>query len=414
MARTGIYTSLIDTALGNAQASDGIAMIVAPATAQSGTGGLDFMIETAYMITSLKELENMGVTAENNSILHHQVSEFYSSAGSGARLWVVGYTQTAQGLTDFIDDKLETVIRSTTATDFDMRPRMLGVIGAKEYVTETTAEDPLVPEVVTTAIAKLQTVLDNLFSESYRMCAVMDAIMLNCANAGGFVVEQTATRLTDLASLDAPRVGLCVTTTTIGQTASVGQVLGIMAAVGLATSIGSMALEAPAQAGYMLDANVGTYINTNVALLSKAKFDELGEKQYIFLRTRPQMPGVYYNDGATCNDPTMALSSLEFLRVGNAVCDSVEAYFVQLINTNITTNTDGSISNAYKSATLADLNSRFLQPRINAGQAQAINVDFWAHDGNFIASRAIDVEVQILPLASLREVYIETLFVSNI
>lgn len=146
-----------------------------------------------------------------------------------------------------------------------------------------------------------------------------------------------------------------------------------------------------------------------------AKCNLLGKNQYLFTRVRPQLAGVYYNDGATCNDPEMALSEISFVRVGNAVCDSVERFFVKLLQENIPTDAStGAIDAGFKSGTLAQLDETELTPRINRGEAQAINVDFAAKDGNYNMSKAIQVTVEVLPLGPLREAYIETFFVTTL
>lgn len=411
MAKTGIYTQLLDTTLGIPSVNDSIAMLVAPATAVSPS----FFIDTTYQVSSMDGVKALGITEENNPQIFFNATEFFEKAGSGMILWIVGYNGTsADTAKAFIYNTFEQCVKNTTKALFNNRPRLIGWVGDKSLITDTETTDPLLPELVKEVVGALSTAQQNLDGESIRTCMVVDAIMLNCKNADGFGSEQIATTLDSLVALNAPFVGVHITTSTPGHTASVGQVLGIQASVSLATSIGNMQLGPVNDIQYFIDANAGNYVNTNVAEMSCVKYEDMGQKQYIFTRTRPQKAGVYYNDGGTCNDATKALSSLEFCRVGNAVCDSVEGFFVDLLNTNIPTDTSGKIDNAYKAATLDDLDQRFLRPRINRGEAASIVVDFKAKENNFIMSRAIEVTVQILPLASLREVYIYTFFVSSL
>ena len=122
MAVVDIYTTLGDTRLGNTTPSDGIGMIVAPAMASSGPDA-NFALDTAYLITSVADLTAMGVTSGTGAMLLFQVEEYYAKAGSGSRVWVVGYAQ-AEYKT-FISAKLESIISGTTASNFDLRPRMI-------------------------------------------------------------------------------------------------------------------------------------------------------------------------------------------------------------------------------------------------------------------------------------------------
>lgn len=411
MAITNIYTNLSDAALGNPTVSDSIAMLICPATATTG-GTVNFTLDTAVQITSLRELGVMGITEANNPQLYFNVEEFFEQAGSGSKLWIIGYS--GDPATYLAGTDLEDEIISTGIALFDDRPRFIGfVVDPTALPTDLSAEAEGVPALIQTCIRNMQTLLDNLFEEeSMRMCGVIDCAKLHVVPN---IQDGPITAFLDCASLNAPKIALQITTSTIGQTASIGQTLGRMAAISIQTSIGTHALAGIDTIGYFLDAiDDGTVQYTPVTALKRAKYTSLGQKQYLFTRKYPQEVGIFYNDGATCNDATMALSSLEFNRVGNAICDSVEAFFVKMINTEVETTTSGEISPGYKSTQLADLDARFLQPRINRGEAQQVDVDFWAKDSNFIRSRAVEVVVRIFPNASLREVFIEVTFVSSL
>lgn len=409
MAITGVYTELVDTALGNPTANDSIAMLLCPAVAQSGTGGLNFAQNTLYLLNNLQDLTNLGVTQAGNPKLYFNVNEFYEQAGNGSKLWVVGYPIASEQSLVLSRD-FPNYVRQSIATSFDNRPRFVGFVSDPARLNDTTTF--IAPEAIRMA-EYMNRALTTLFDESIRMCAVMDGIRLNSATAVGINAVQP-NDIQNGSELNYPRIALQLTTSTPGMTASIGQTLGRMASIPLATSIGNGGLAAVSQLGYFLDAFETSYINTNVSEVPRAIFDALGERQYLFTRVRPQTIGVNYNDGATLNLSTNALSELRNVRVGNAVCDSVEAFFVKLINTNVDINLDGTINSGYKSATIDSLRQTYLQPRIARGEATEINVDFWALDGNFIRSRAIQVQVEILQSPTLRQVYILTYFVDQL
>lgn len=414
MAVVGIYTELVDTDLGTFTPDDGICMLICPATAQSASGGLQYELNIPYLIYSLNDLVNLGVTAENNPLMTEHVTKFYAKAGNGAKLWVVGYEETFVALQTLVNTTLPIIIRQTVTTGFDYRPRIIGIVGSPKFVTATTASDPLIPADVETLVGNLNTQLDNLFVDSFRMCAVVDSIMLNCANSLGISYEQLASRLESAALLQAPSVAVQLTSDNTSYTASVGQTLGLLASITIATSPGSLQLPFLNKEQYYVDANAGEYIYTPVSIVSNDKVKDIGSKQYLFSRTFPQVPGTYFNDGATCNEPTKALSSLEFVRVGNAVCDAVEAFFVRYLNSNVPVTTSGDIDPGYKSATLSALSDKYLTRFETNQYVSKIVVDFVAKDGNFVESRAIEVSVKILPMASLREVYEKVMFVSSL
>lgn len=417
MAVVDIYTSLVDTQIGNTTPSDGIGMIAAPGVAVASSGSVPgFALNTAYMLTSVTDLTSMGVTQTNNPDLMFQVQEYYAKAGSGSRVWVVAYT--AATYSTFISLQLESIISGTTASNFDLRPRILAfAFPASIYASATAGNNMTVPA-VKSSVEQLFIVLQNLFNQSIRMAGIADCGALLCTGAGGIVSEDLATKAEDLSTWKYNRVSFQIVTSTPGKPASVGRTLGMLAVLPISTSLGAVATAgAAASVDYFMDYNVAskTFVNTPVSRLTPTKCNILGSKQYLFTRTRPQESGVFYNDGATCNNRTMALSELSFVRVGNAVCDSVEKFFVRLLQENIPTDlSTGAIASGFKASTLAQLDNMYLAPRISRGEAQQIIVDFNAKDGNYNMSKAIEVSVRIVPLAPLREVFIETLFVTTV
>lgn len=417
MAVVDIYTSLVDTQIGNTTPSDGIGMIAAPGVAVASSGSVPgFALNTAYMLTSVTDLTSMGVTETNNPDLMFQVQEYYAKAGSGSRVWVVAYT--AATYNTFIVSQLESIISGTTASNFDLRPRLLAFSFPSSIYSGASSGSNMTAPQVGTVLGQLYTVLQDLFRQSIRMACIVDCGALLCSSASGILGEDLATKAEDLATWKLNRVSFQVVTSTPGKPTSVGRTLGMLAVLPISTSLGAVATTgAAASIDYFMDYNAAgkTFVNTPVSRLPPAKCNILGSKQYLFTRTRPQKTGVYYNDGATCNDPTMALSELSFVRVGNAVCDSVEAFFVNLLQENIPTDAStGAIAAGFKASTLAQLDNMYLAPRIARGEAQQIIVDFNAKDGNYNMSKAIEVSVRIVPLSPLREVYIETLFVTTV
>ena len=70
----------------NSPMDDGVTGLIVSATAVEGS----FELETPYLILSLKELMEKGVTEENNPRLYKAVKEFYDEAPVASALWVYG------------------------------------------------------------------------------------------------------------------------------------------------------------------------------------------------------------------------------------------------------------------------------------------------------------------------------------
>lgn len=64
------------------ESADGLMALICGAAAVAGT----FVLNTAYAITSMDDLQELGVTSTNNAALYKQVSEFYDEAEVGTKL----------------------------------------------------------------------------------------------------------------------------------------------------------------------------------------------------------------------------------------------------------------------------------------------------------------------------------------
>lgn len=112
MALPRVLVNFANGALGAvAPSADGVLGLICTAVAVSTT----FALKTAYKITSLADLEALGVTAANNPRLHAEVTDFYLQAGAGSKipLWIFGVSDTT------------TLTNMATSTDATMAPALL-------------------------------------------------------------------------------------------------------------------------------------------------------------------------------------------------------------------------------------------------------------------------------------------------
>lgn len=425
MAKTGIYVSLTDSQIGNNQSDESIAMIFADAPAISGT----FLQNKSYMITGLQDAVALGITQEwekeqlatSGSRLYTHIADFYANAGAGTKLWICGTTFTygASGSLSqaaFYSGKVADAVMQTVENGYALRPRILIICkGEKAAASTKYTDDALNCNYDSTDIAAFQTFLEDMSNDnSIRMCGIYDGAFLNPANT-----PMDVTKLADATGLAAPLVGYNITDIHGYGVSSTGHVGGVLSGRAIQTSIGNVSLGSTSQKAYFTNVQntIGsiTYNSgTLVSQINNAKNDIIGEKGYIFLRTRPMITGLFYNDGATCNLSTNALSKLEMVRVGNAVCDDAQQFLTLYLNVNIPVESDGTILASYKSAMSSDFYSRYIQPRLNAGQASDIRVTFSEKDGNYVQSKAIQCTVEILPSPAMEQGYVNVFYVSSL
>jgi hypothetical protein len=111
------------------------------------------------------------------------------------------------------------------------------------------------------------------------------------------------------------------------------------------------------------------YVNsTKVKKLTPSEVESLGSKQYFFLRTWQTKSGYYWNDDATCNVSTNALSKYSFNRVANYLADAALTDFTNEIGKNLPVEiTTGNLSSTYCKAKEVEFYNNRIQPLINSG-----------------------------------------------
>lgn len=425
MAKTGIYVSLSDSQIGNNQSDESIAMIFADAPAISST----FLQDKAYLITGLQDAAALGITQEweteqlssSGSRLYTHIADFYANAGSGTKLWICGTTFTygesgSLSQASFYSGKVADAVMQTVENGYALRPRIFILCkGEKAAASTKYTSSVLNCDYDLTDIAAFQTFLEDMSNDnSIRMCGIYDGAFLNPATT-----PIDVTNLTDASGLNAPLVGYNITDIHGYGISSTGHVGGILSGRNIQASIGNVSLGSTVQKAYFTNVkntsgSITYQSGTPVSQLNNAKNDIIGEKGYVFLRTRPMITGLFYNDGSTCNLSTNALSKLEMVRVGNAVCDDAQQFLTLYLNVNIPVESDGTILASYKSSMSSDFYSRYIQPRLNAGQASDIRVTFSEKDGNYVQSKAIQCTVEILPSPAMEQGYVNVFYVSSL
>lgn len=391
MARTGIDIKVTNTTLGAAPQVNGNSMLVVVGATAVSSGSLEFALGKSYLLHSTDDLETLGITADNNADIVNQVSDYYAPKGgvnnSGNVLWLVGVATV-----DEVKTGLMQCLRETVANGFQYRPRQIGVY-AKAPTTGAVTE--IVP-------SDIQAVIDEGYTEGFATVAVISKSLI----VGE--INTAYETMPDLSTASAPMVGTVIVTNRQGDGACVGAVLGFMASLSVGTSIGDSSLTQFSGDMFFVDgtqaesAGAITMINTPCASVSLGVLNMLGDKQYIFARTRPPKNGLWLNDGATGEDAATALSTLEAGRTIAALVDDLRTYFTPYINQKVPVATNGDIRSDYKQVVLDGATSRVVQPYIDAGDISGAELNIKAKNNDFVATRTWEVTLRVLPAPTLR------------
>lgn len=380
MARTGISITVSNAVFGSLPNVDANSMLIVAGATAVATGDLAFTLDIPYLLRSFEDLDTLDITEANNPDIYKQVQGFFAPKSginnTGTVLWLVGVTTLTSAAI------ITTAVRATVENGFQYRPRNILI-----SQINTFASRPLEPSAI-------QTQIDLLYTEGF--CTV--AILGDCLRGAAASVT-----LEDLSTQASPMVGLLVVSDIQSDVAAVGKVGGFMASLSVGTSIGDASLSMFAADMYFVDqSSEGVYVNTHCSGLSLTKFNEFGDNQYIFARTRPPYNGLWLNDGATCVDSTTALSSLEATRTIASLVDALRTFLTPYLNNKIPVNKDGDIQATYKQVVLDNARAKVIIPYIESGDISDAVITIDAKDGDMVGTRTWEVALSVLPAPTLR------------
>lgn len=347
---------------------------------------MGFELDTPYMIQSADELETLlGVTAENNADLYKQVNDFYAPMpgvnNSGAVLWVVG---TAGPNNDKFEEKIPDYVRATVVNGFQYRPRNI-------VISQVPGKAAVPPEAI-------QGYIDLLYGEGFATVAITDNPLL----PDGAITSIYSTTLEDLSTSNSPMVGVVIVTNELGGRACVGAVAGLKVSLNVGTSIGDAGLQSFADSLWFTDKSSDAYVNTPCASVPLAVVNTLGDKQYIFARTRPPKNGLWWNDGATAAEATTSLSTLEASTVIASMVDDLREFLTPYINSKVPCKANGDIDPTYKQVVIDNARSSVITPYVEDGVISDARITINAQNNDMVGTRTWEVTLEILDAPTLR------------
>ena len=436
---------VINNAAGIAQSSDGVMMLICKAVPISTT----FVMDTAYLITQLSDLATLGITSAldvtNGTAIYQQVSEFYQTAGDGAKLWIVGCAK-ATAFKDYVASAtFKGIVRGTSVADNTNRAKMMGFCYDVPTASQSATD---FPSDVSDTITALQTVTTQLFNEGYQFSSILD----------GYNMSTTVTPATlgTMATKAAPSVSLCITGSKPNGVSSVGMALGRFARISIGHGFGAVA-DGPIIAttafltnGISLSStgllvvgttynvfggtvvyNSVTYLpgqsfvavtgftsfttpdtgvvyttNTPITKLTPSDVTSLGQKQFMFLRTWANHSGYFWNDGATCELATKQLSTQEYNRVANSLSADALAFFIDEMGKNLPLNVKtGNVDTIYLNAKQKEFYDTYIAQLTTASGSGDLSDGALTVTGvNFNATKTLNFILSIVPTPILGKV----------
>lgn len=363
-----------------AATDDGIAGIIL--TGNAVEGGLE--LNTAYLLSSPRNLTTLKITEENNPLVYKDVSQFYEKAGDGAELYLLvvsAVTTLTQMCSNTDGSPVHKLISFAKG-----RIRLLGFnrLPLEEYeaVVDTTGID----EDAVQAGQTLHAVGESYAARINPFRALLPALLWDGSVANLYKPrESTFNRVGYVMAADAIIDGVA--------TAAIGQALGVLASISVHQNLGRVKNGLANLSGWLTN---GKTPEENDAML-----DALHDAGYIIYRYYVNRNGYYFND-----DPTAAPVSDDYGNISNgrvidkAIILTYNAYIDELLD-NVEVDGDGYIPEPF---------CRYYEGLIENAIASQMSGEISSYDAyvdpsqNVHSTSLVEVAIEITLKGTLRNI----------
>lgn len=422
MAKTGIKVQVTNTVLGAPPQVNANSMLFVPVNSKEDAQKL----QTPKMLRSVNDLETAltGVSEAAKTRITKYVQSFYNPTSNvnndGTILWLVGWSTVDTNVGYLESNVIVNAVRATVDNGFEYRPRQIAIIDDFDAAKNVPGREGQCPTYFNEeGIRLVKTAVTTLQNEGFYSVYVIGTL-INASNDEELSDPYVHTVIEfseDLKTYDAPFVAQCVTE--IDGVNQAAAIVGYMSALSVGTSIGDGSFQAFAPKADIVAYTEGAedlngVQRLNVSTLPPSLVDTLGEKQYVFLRTRPPRNGLWWNDGATCADAATALSTLEAARTICSMVDDLRTFFVPYINSKVPVTAEGDIQSTYKQVVLDAATSFIVQPYVSSGDISDARIQLAAKDNDMVGTRTWEVTLSILPAPTLRWINGYVFYVKNL
>lgn len=315
-----VYIELVRDGLGLvAETDDNTCALILP-----GVAVVDkIALNEAHAIYSTDGAKELGIDPDgDNSIAYRHISEFYALAGTGAKLWIMLVAATVK-LSEMVDKDAVSCPAKDLINVGNGEIVALGIVtGAAETVTLDGLDGD-----VFTALLNAQELADEFTGKIMPYVTVIEGIGLTTADA-----------LRDLGTEDKYRVAITLASSTDDGSASVGLVMGGIAAVPVQRKIsriknGSL----PVLDGYLTD---------GVAIEGREDLNTIHGKRYIIFRKFPNRSGYFFNGDFTATSETDDLNMIARVRIIDKAMKIAYNTYVEELDEDVEVNDDGTLNRA--------------------------------------------------------------------
>lgn len=302
------------------ESADGLLALICGAAAVAGT----FVLNTAYSITSMDDLADLGVTATNNAALYKQVSEFYDEAETGTKLvlYPVNPSTTVTNLCDYT--KTDAGYARDLITKQNGNLRGIGIANVNTGASGTSING-IDPDVFT-AMPKAQLLAEWATTELYAPLF--------------FILEgrnyDPSKELKDMTKEKYDRVGIAIgDTVASSKGATIGTWLGRIAKSPVQRNIGRV------KDGSL--APLEMYVGAKKIDESESTIKSIYEKGYLVPRKYVGRSGYFFADDNLACDPTCDYAHIAHRRVIDKAYRVAYNIMLDMLLDELEVNDDGTL-----------------------------------------------------------------------
>lgn len=325
MSLPNVNITLANGQLGSVlQTSDGVVGM-----ALTGASEGSIVAGTPFLVTSLTDAQNQGLTITNNPFAYRQVKEFYDEAAIGAQLYLMLVPNTMK--VNQMADKTNANGAIKLLNFAVGKIRALGIMSDDSQVysggSGLTTTNGINADCYT-AISNMQLLANQFFTAQKPLRGIV----------GGTSFTGTATALTDQTLSTNNRVSCLLGDTQSGAAAALGLLLGRVASIPVQRKISRVKTGALRNTtAYIATTPADQYANTEM----------LFDKGFITFRTFPGKSGFFFSGDATCTATTDDYASLARGRVIDKAQILTYAVFVEEVDNEVLVNADGTLNAGY-------------------------------------------------------------------
>lgn len=382
MPLPGVTIELMSGGLGRVSATDdGVAGLIVTGTAVDDK----LVLNKHYQLSTTRDLDGLGVTAENNALLDHEVRSFYAKAGEGAELHLLVVAE-ATLLTAICDPGADSPL-SKLIEGAGGRIRIVGVnrlVGAEE---EVDTEQGIDGDVITAA-AKAQQCAEGFANKIMPFRIILPAAKWT-GEVGTFKPSESSYNRVAMVLASEGEIS--------GQyPAAVGMVLGRAAKAEPQQDLGRVKFGSMAAEGYFTD---GSPFLEKQGLASS-----LNDAGFIFFLNYPSKNGCYLNGCPMATSATDDYATMNNGRViDKAMIIAYDTYISEIMD-NVAVDADGKLPAGVCTSFEAMIENAVAS--LMDGQISSFSA-YVDPNQNILSTPKLEVECDIVLMGVLKNIHVK-------